>query len=63
MGIARSLGLQADLKTPSVRKLFYIAIEVIDVNDNVTGGQSFKPGSEPRLHSCLREVVAENIDT
>jgi hypothetical protein len=62
VGVASGFGLQPDFETSTVRQLFNIPLEVVNINDNFAGSQSVDPGSESRLGSCLSKVIAKNID-
>jgi hypothetical protein len=62
VGVARSLGLQPDFKTPTVRQLFNIPIEVVDINDHFASSQGVDTGSKSSLGGCLGKIIVENID-
>jgi hypothetical protein len=62
VGVARSFGLQPDFETPTVRQLFDVPIEIVDINDHFACSQGVNPGSETCLGSCPSKIIAENID-
>ncbi len=62
MRITRSLRLQADLETLTVRQFFDISIQIVDINNDFAGGEGFNPGVESRFGRRSGKVIAENID-